>query len=221
MNYLQRLTALDWADQVAIHDVSCEVLAHLAEANGALEALLERLPQDCYLLSLCEHYDILDKLVLFADQHTGVRVRLHVFLPGYYDRPHNHRWSYSSLILQGSYRHYLYGTDEHFTDSVDVRGLLPLMVREERAGSAYTLHHSMVHSVVAEPYTVSLVVRGPAVKDRFLVTDKQTSRTWWQYGAKHESPAERAAKAMSAERLAATISLLARLRMPSREPAAA
>src|SRR5205823_774714 len=61
-----------------------------------------------------------------------------------------------------------------------------VMVRQETAGSAYALHHSMVHAVVAEPHTVSLVIRGPAVKDRFLVMDRKTGQSWWQYGAAQE-----------------------------------
>ena len=35
----------------------------------------------------------------------------------------------------------------------------------------------------AEPHTVSLIIRGPAVKDRFLVMDRKTGQSWWQYGA--------------------------------------
>jgi hypothetical protein len=33
----------------------------------------------------------------------------------------------------------------------------------------------------------SIVVRGPTVKDRFLVMDRHTSEAWWQYGAALES----------------------------------
>jgi hypothetical protein len=53
---------------------------------------------------------------------------------------------------------------------------------------------------VAEPYTVSLVVRGPTVKDRFLVMDRLTGKSWWQYGVAQESPEEAAKKRMSADR---------------------
>jgi hypothetical protein len=45
---------------------------------------------------------------------------------------------------------------------------------------------SRSHSVTAEPYTTSLIVRGPAMKDRFMVTDRETGRAWWQYGASTE-----------------------------------
>lgn len=56
--------------------------------------------------------------------------------------------------------------------------------------------------VVAEPYTVSLVIRGPAIKDRFLVMDRKTGQSWWQYGASQESAEDAAKKHMSVERLA-------------------
>jgi hypothetical protein len=82
------------------------------------------------------------------------------------------------------------------------------MVRQEQVGSAYALHHSMVHAVVAEPYTVSLVVRGPAVKDRFLVMDRKTGESWWQYGAAQESAEEAAKKRMSVEHFREMRSLL-------------
>jgi hypothetical protein len=115
-------------------------------------------------------YDFLDKLVLWDDP-TGFRVRLRVFLPGYFDRPRNHRWSYASRVLMGQYRHILFG-DVDLDEHVDPAALTPVMVCWEQAGSSYVLHDSMVHAVVAEAYTVSLVIRGPAVKDRFLVMDR-------------------------------------------------
>jgi hypothetical protein len=68
------------------------------------------------------------------------------------------------------------------------------MTRTETTGDTYTLHHAMIHSVVAEPYTTTLIVRGPAVKDRFFLTDRATGRAWWQYGAATESPEEAVAK---------------------------
>ncbi len=150
---------------------------------------------------MCEHYDILDKIVLFNDPVSGVRVRLHVFLPGYFDRPHNHRWTYSSLILKGGYKHVLYGSDDGLDDVVDPRKLEPVMVRHEEQGMTYTLHHSMIHAITADPYTMSLVIRGPAIKDRFLVSDRVTGECWWQYGHQLEDKQQADAKRMSSERL--------------------
>jgi hypothetical protein len=79
----------------------------------------------------------------------------------------------------------------------------PRILREAASitGHAYALHHAMVHAVVAEPFTVSLVIRGPAVKDRFLVMDRTTGQSWWQYGAAWESGAQAERKRMSLARL--------------------
>jgi hypothetical protein len=203
MNDLMSSVAeIDWADVEEVESRSKQVLHALAARDDVLRATLSSVAARPELMDLCEHYDILDKIVLFDDPDRGVRIRLHVFLPGYFDRPHNHRWSYTSLILKGSYRHYLYGTDEDLDVTVDARTLAPLMVRQETVGSLYTLHHSMVHAVVAEPYTVSLIVRGPAVKDRFIVMDRTTGESWWQFGAKSEPKAEAEAKRMTPDRLA-------------------
>lgn len=71
-------------------------------------------------MALCEHYDILDKIVPH-DDHRGWPLRLHVFFPDYFDRPHNHRWTYSSHILRGSYPHTRYGTEDQLgNEDIDV-----------------------------------------------------------------------------------------------------
>lgn len=189
----------DWDDIDAVEAETRKVLDALMGDRSVIRSVLTNLPRTPELLALCEHYDILDKIVLWDDP-TGFRVRLHIFLPGYFDRPHNHRWSYASNILRGQYRHYLFGNVE-LDETVRLRDLDAVMVRQEQVGNTYALHHSMVHAVVAEPYTVSLVVRGPSVKDRFLVMDRKTGESWWQYGAGQESTEEAGKKRMGAERL--------------------
>lgn len=195
---LRALDADDWDDIDAVEAETRKVLDALTADRSVIRRILTDLPRQPDLLALAEHYDILDKIVLWDDA-TGFRVRLHVFLPGYFDRPHNHRWSYASTILRGQYRHYLFGNVE-LDEDVLPRDLEAVIVRQEQVGDAYALHHSMVHAVVAEPFTVSLVVRGPAVKDRFLVMDRKTGESWWQYGAKQESAEDAKQKRMSVER---------------------
>jgi hypothetical protein len=197
---IESLRSLDWEDTDAVEAATVKALAMLTSQRRMLRGILLDLPERPDLLGLCEHYDILDKIVLHDDP-SGVRVRLHVFLPGYFDRPHNHRWSYASTILRGQYRHYLFG-DADLDETIDPANLKALMVRDEQPGSTYALHHTMVHAVVAEPYTVSLVIRGPAVKDRFLVMDRKTGQSWWQYGASQEPAYDTEQKRMSVERLA-------------------
>jgi hypothetical protein len=79
--------------------------------------------------------------------------------------------------------------------------LTPLLVRTEEPGDTYTLHHAMIHSVTAHGEAVTLIVRGPAVKDRFVVTDRATGKAWWQYGAATETPEAAAAKRMTGNQL--------------------
>lgn len=200
LDIIEPFADIDWDDLTAVAAASDKVLRALDDDRAHLRELVANTVQQPNLARLCEHYDILDKIVLH-DNPTGWRLRLHVFLPGYFDRPHNHRWTYTSRILHGSYTHALYGTDEAFDDEVNVPTLAARMIRTERAGSTYTLHHSMIHSVVAAPYTTSLIVRGPAVKSRFIVTDRTTGQAWWQYGAATEPPEAQQAKRMSPKQL--------------------
>jgi hypothetical protein len=196
---------LNWDDTPAVETATGNVLAALADDRDLLRRLAHQVPKDEHLSRLSEHYDILDKLVLHDDP-AGWRLRLHVFLPGHFDRPHNHRWTYSSRILHGSYQHTLYGLDDILDESMEVAALQPYMVRTETAGDSYTLHHRMIHAAVAEPHTVTLIVRGPALKDRFLVSDRETGKAWWQYGAAKESQNEAQKKRMSQARLSQALS---------------
>jgi predicted metal-dependent enzyme (double-stranded beta helix superfamily) len=208
------VASVDWNNLATVTAASDKLLTALDVHRDALRELTEHAVGNPELLPLCEHYDILNKIVLHDDP-TGWRLRLHIFLPGYFDRPHNHRWTYSSRILHGSYTHTLYGTDDQLcaSDDIDVTELQPCMVRTESAGDFYTLHHAMIHSVIAEPYTTSLIVRGPAVKDRFLVTDRVTGQAWWQYGAAMESPDTAVRKQMNTSQANACLQELTKRRI--------
>jgi hypothetical protein len=58
----------------------------------------------------------------------------------------------------------------------------------------------MIHAATAQPHTVSLIVRGPAVKKRFMVCDRSTGQAWWQYGATNECESEALTKRMTEAR---------------------
>ncbi|WP_101463747.1 hypothetical protein [Nocardia fluminea] len=204
---IEPLRALDWNDVEAVDSATRKAFDLLAASKYLLRRALNALPDNPDLTPLCEHYDILDKIVLHDDPESGIRLRLHIFGPGYHDRPHNHRWTYASNILRGEYRHRIYGQAKVDT-GVDVSTLRAVHVRHEQVGASYALHHSAIHAVVAEPDTVSLVLRGPAINDRFLVMDAKTGRSWWQYGANQESLEDAAKKRMSPQRLEELITLL-------------
>ncbi len=193
----------DWDDLEAVGDRSRSVFRQLVH-EGGLVAALEGLRHDEHLRGMCERYDFLDKLVLFDDPDTSVRVRLHLFRSGYYDRPHNHRWSFASRIVRGKYVHRLYGREDVLLGRGEDDPLEPIMERVERPDDEYVLHHNSVHSVQAEEDTISLVLRGPAAKDRFLIRDRDAG-SFWVKGAASESEQERARKVMAPDLVDSTI----------------
>lgn len=202
---LPSLHGLDWDDTDTVWRAAGEAFTALTVDRWApLLSLLDALPGSPRLTEMCETYDFLDKLVLHDDTEHGYRIRAHLFRDGYFDRPHDHRWPFASMILTGSYRHTQYGSNAGFTD-IDPADLRPLSVRTERPGDWYALHHTAVHSVTAQSGTLSLVLRGPAVKDSFRIIDTDRASSFIVKGAAQETPAERATKRMSPDRLTTVI----------------
>lgn len=196
-----RLGQIDWTDVDAVAASAVPLLADLVADPSWLTQTLERLPADPHLFPMCEQLAELDKLVLFDDPVSGSRIRLHVFRQGYFDRPHNHRFTFASRILSGGYRHTVYGDLANPSTDLDVTAIHPLLVKQERAGESYVINHSLLHSVAAAVDTTTLTVRGPAVKDRLLIIDKAAGHAWWAYGAAFESEAERLQRQLPAERI--------------------
>ncbi|MGW4412666.1 hypothetical protein ACWEJ6_52365 [Nonomuraea sp. NPDC004702] len=197
------LASLDWNDTGAILNGCQPVYDTITTQPGLLAALLDAIPNDPTLADMCERYDFLDKLVLYAD--GDIRIRLHLYRGGYYDRPHHHRWSFFSGIYRGQYLHRVFGADTNFGPNTDPRTLTPILVRHERPGSSYALDHTTVHTVQADADTISILVRGPATRDRFLILDTETGTSFWVYGAANETSWERSAKRMNPAQLADTI----------------
>ena len=169
-----------------------ELLFQFSQSKQELRRRILKVPSQKDLFNLCEHYDILDKIIL---EDGPIRIRLHIFADGHFDRPHNHRWTYSSYILSGGYRHIIYVLKEE-NDNPKINDLLPVMIRQEKVGNFYTLHSSQYHSVIADPNTVTLIARGPPDKDRFRLIDRVTKEAWWQYGASAESQDDKEKKNM-------------------------
>jgi hypothetical protein len=179
-----------------------------------LPRLLDDLDGDEHLKAMCERYDFLDKLVLHDIAPAGIRVRLHLYRPGYFDRPHNHRWSFASHILRGRYLHRIFGRDHEFNEDTDPDTLMAIHERFEEQGATYALHHTSVHTVQADAGTISLLLRGPAAKERFLILDRGAGGSFWVYGAAQESPEQRASKRMTEADLAQAISQVRSLITP-------
>jgi len=207
LDVLDRLT-VDWTDLDRATAVTDALLHELAADKDALRMLVDRPAEDDDLLAQCECHRLLDKIVLYDGLDRGFRVRLHISTSDHLDRPHDHRFSFSSLILAGSYkqvRHRIVGEvpdsvapgiqEDHQAVPIEAR-VEPEFATTERVGSFYSIHHSVIHTTIMEDDTVSLFIRGPAEKERSLITDRDTGKLWWRYGAKGESPERRAQKVM-------------------------
>ena len=195
--WLAGLEHVDWDDTGSILGGCAAALDAIESDPETLATLLARLEKDRQLQGMCERYDFLDKLVLCDVPATGVRVRLHLYRDGYFDRPHNHRWSFASRIIRGQYVHRIFGQDTDFTEDTDPATLRPIHERTEAQGATYALHHASVHTVQATEGTISLLIRGPAASDRFLILDRAAGNSFWVYGAASETSAQRASKVMT------------------------
>lgn len=160
---------------------------------------MENLLKDKQLIPMAEHYDFFDKIVLYIDKEERFRIRLHLFSGEDSNkyRPHCHRWDYSTLILNGSYRHNIFGVDKNINKNTNINDLEPILIRDEKIGSIYSLSNKIFHSIAAQKDTVSLFVRGPALRDRFLIMDKKAEKTWWEYGRESETIEEINSKSLS------------------------
>lgn len=195
------LSQIDWDDTTSILRECTPLFDTLTSDPTVLARLVAGVADDPHLADMCEGYDFMQKLVLYDAADLGVRLRLHLYQPGFFDRPHNHRWSFASRILRGGYVHRIFGRDDQFGEDTDPDGLLPIHERLEQPGSTYALHHTSVHTVQAEADTISLLVRGPSTKQRFLILDAAAGGSFWVYGAAQESPEQRTTKRLTHRQL--------------------
>ena len=208
LDVLDRLT-LDWTDLDKVSATTDALLHELAGDKETLRTLVDRIADEPDLLAACERHRLLDKLVIYDGIDRGFRIRLHLATNDHLDRPHDHRFSFSSLILRGGYRHVRHRSsgkldadlpldieEDHQAVPTGFK-VEPYFSTEEKEGSFYTIHHSVIHTTVMEDDTVSLFIRGPAEKDRSLITDRATGDLWWRRGAQDETPERRKRKMMS------------------------
>ena len=200
--FLEPLKSLNWNNLEEIKKASKKVLITISSPE-ILTSFINSMLSNPELLDLCEHYDFFDKLVLYRDREDRFRLRLHIFLSeSHKDRPHYHRWVYSTLVLRGEYQHLIYGTEDEFHNrNVNPKDMTPIMIQEVCQKTFYTLSHNVIHSIDAKPFTVSLFLRGPALKRGFMIFDRKTGRQWWEYGREAETIEEVKRKIMSRERL--------------------
>jgi hypothetical protein len=167
---------LDWQSFNGIQEQACQFLQQLAFNPVLMRQLVMRAASDSRLRSLCERTESFDKLVLFEDPQSGCRLRLHRFDHTFIDTPHNHRYSFVSLILNGSYVQTIFGSGKELRRraALEMGPLAPTFRTIHKTGDVYSLHNSLVHTVTdIEEGTYSLLLRGPKekIKGDYFKTD--------------------------------------------------
>ncbi|MGQ0839463.1 hypothetical protein [Actinokineospora sp.] len=201
---------VDWSDLTKVHQTTRDLLQELAEDKATLQLLVDRVREEPSLMAMCERHRLLDKIVVYDGGPRGFRLRIHISTREHRDRPHDHRFSFTSRIITGRYRHTRHDLVGDLDESIpwhvqeDVEAMLqnaravPRFDTFQTAGSTYSLHHTEVHTTFTTPDTVSLFLRGPSEKDRSLITERETGRLWWRYGADKERQDRRVRKVMKA-----------------------
>jgi len=196
---LDSLGPIDWDDFERAAATTKEVVRELAADKAGLREMIYSIEDDPYRLSKCERHYLLDKFVLYDALDRGFRVRLHMSTNNHLDRPHDHRFSFTTLILTGTYQHIWHHVHKNVDDTLELSDVEPVFITNEEVGSCYTLHHTAVHTTFTTPNSVSLVIRGPAEKERSIITERHTGKIWWRYGEQAESAERRRDKVMSME----------------------
>jgi len=181
---VQSLRTLNWDDPALAHRATNHLLAGIANDKAFFGALVRRLPHDNENLPKCEKDYNIEKYVLFSDQESGARLRLHVMRPRDEGIPHSHRMDFASYILRGSYEHTVYGPLDDGTRLLVAEQIFPLKFGIETAGAGYFISHQLIHNVrVRGDECISLMLRSPYRKKRAIQYDIAKGRTYWRYGS--------------------------------------
>lgn len=200
-NFLDEIT-VDWSDFEDAGRITRLMLKKLADDRLLLRDLVRGVAFDECLLSKCESHQLLDYLVIYDAPDRGFRVRVHLATDDHLDRPHDHRFSFSSLLLNGGYRHTWYRARQPAWNEASDESALPFMsrltpdrrwakeidqlqpqvIRQEVEGSCYSLHHTAIHTTHTSPDCISLFIRGPAEKRRSFIIDPSARTLWWRFG---------------------------------------
>jgi len=230
---LERVT-IDWTAFEDGAQQSLELIQALADDKTALRNLVLRIADDDRLLSMCEvhqHDEVADEvdiaaedrrvhyLVLHDALERGIRLRLLEPAVGSFNPIHDHRYSFASILLSGSYRHSIYspiplalgqssswrcnqqdGTHEEFDlpSAPDFAGFAPAWVQDYRTGSSYAMHHSTLHTVThGEPDTFSLMLRSEPQKRASVLAEPKSQTYWWKFSRTAEGDQHLSKTAMS------------------------
>lgn len=197
--FLDDIQPIDWNDFGSAAETSQHIVRQLADDRALIGRLLDGIEEDSSLFLMCEKHDVLDKLVLYDALDRGFRIRIHISSGNPAERIHEHRFSFTSLILRGEYEHIFYGMTGG--PDLETASFHKVHVTTERAGSCYTMHDSVFHTTYMPAGMVSLILRGDSVKERAVIVDPKINRVWWRYTDSQESEEHRRSVRMTPEYL--------------------
>ncbi len=209
--FLTAVKNLDWNDVNEAEKLTRQLSDRLTGNSSQLNLAMEYVQESTDLFSKSESDGFFDRVVLYDDPKSGLSIRLHSIVPDCIEQPHNHRATFAAFQLKGGYRHTSFNlptklidiaeSHEHklkipdeFTDQLE-----PVSVRWESAGDSYLLHHTAVHDTSSDGDQLSLVIRGPAEKDRLLFIHSDEQYAEWMYGGAFEPELILAGKKMDSE----------------------
>lgn len=203
---------LDWGNFTEASKVARQVLERIAGNRDLLGSLVLAASKSERLRELAEKHNELNYIVIYDALDRGFRLRLHRFSKGLEDIPHNHRFSFASAILAGSYVHTLFELDEveasdprsgsYTLDqppgskresltpvrSVRIDGITPILSTRQAAGSVYALQHRAIHkTAMPDSDAFSLFIRGPAEKECSLQLQPERETYRWKFGRMEET----------------------------------
>ncbi len=174
--FLHDIKPFDWnSDLLAASRTGEDILRRLADDKMLMRALIEHAAADPYLWSKCEEDLVEDKIVLWDDVDRNLRIRLRMSIAPQQRLAHNHRFSFTNLVLRGTYTHWIYQPLDTFDEKTRLEDVKEVVLHEDRAGDCFTIHHDTLHSTpFTEEHTISLVLRGNPVKERAPVMFKES-----------------------------------------------
>jgi hypothetical protein len=219
MEKLDRLPPIDWSRFNEASQLTRSLLQELVADKETLRILVARIEHDPHLLSQCERHELLERLDIYDARDRGFQLRFNFTTEVQSVRPHDHRYSFSTYILRGSYRHIWFDPGQEIYDrsaddtaihhldrtnpdhhaQIDFAAMKPLFITTEQPGAQYTIHHSCVHATVTTPDSLSLIVKGPGEKNRSLIADRASEKVWWRFGRERETPQRIQRKKMSVD----------------------
>ena len=217
---LDLLPKLNWNNFDEVSNITQKLLKELTDDKKSLRELVYRVENDEKLLADCECHELLERIELYNGIDRGFRLRFNFSTEVQSLRPHDHRYSFSTYIARGTYKHIWFSANEEIYDgqrddevkqwidkqnpdadsNVNTRKMNPLFIADENKKACYTIHHSAVHATITEPETVSLFLRGPGEKVRSLIADRETNKIWWRFGRENEKDKRITSKKMPLER---------------------